>query len=64
MRMFNVDETGFSVVVLKTSVIVFTKEKKQVENLSSTIIGDTITVETYYYCLQQVNGYISFLIFP
>lgn len=61
-RIFNVDETGISVVQHKSSSIVSAKGKRQVQKLSSAERGATITVVT---CMSAAGQYIPpMLIFP
>ncbi|XP_063216726.1 uncharacterized protein LOC134527734 [Bacillus rossius redtenbacheri] len=61
-KIFNVDETGISVVQHKASRVVTSKGQKQVHRLSSAERGATITVIT---CMSAAGHYIPpLLIFP
>ncbi|CAG9834850.1 unnamed protein product [Diabrotica balteata] len=61
-RIFNVDETGISVVQYKATRVATCKEKKQVHTLSSAERRSTTRVIT---CLSAAGQYIpSLLIFP
>lgn len=61
-RIFNVDETGITVVQHKATRVVTSKGKKQVHKISSAERGATITVIT---CMSAAGQYVPpLLIFP
>lgn len=62
VKVFNVDETGISVVQHKARKIIATKGKKEAQKLSSAERGATVTVVT---CMSAAGQYVPpLLIFP